>query len=224
MTDEKELLESVDELEEEVTDTENDADIDNYIQNLMGNPTKEEPKEERAPEVEHFRVTSPIGEDDHRAFIYYSNLLRHKWTLPMYILLPIVLAVMFAFDGGQFYSGNLFVALIVMYAILAGLTVFRCHRWISKIRKKNPQSLHITDTTIVFLTYSILHIKNEKHSRVEYYHLIGLGETKKHFILYFDSGKSMIFRKEDMPAETFAEFRAFIETKVRKRTFKQIMR
>ena len=225
MTDEQkvaeDLLEDETALDEEAAAEQSDAELDRYIQNLMGNEVEEEIKEEKAPEVEQFRVTSAIGEDDHKAFIYYSSLLRHKWTLPAYIIAPIILAVMFAFDGGEFYSGNLFVALIVLYAAIAGLTVWRCRRWINKIRKNNPRSLHITDTTIIFLTYSIVHLKNEKRSKVEYYHLTGLGETKKHFILYFDSGKSMIFRKEDMPAETFTQFRKFIETKVHKRTFKR---
>ena len=228
MTDEQKFLDTEEEVdtdpETEETAAENDAEIDRYIQNLMGNAAEEEPEEKKAPEVEHFRVMSQIGEDDHKAVFYHSSLLRHKWTLPAYIIVPAVLAVMFAFDGGVFYSGNLFVALIVLYAAVAGLTVFRCWRWLSKIRRNTPRALHITDTTMIFLTYSIVHLKNEKRTKVEYYHLVDIGETKKRFFMYFDSGKSMVFRKEDMPAETLDAFRAFIETKVHKRTFKQIMR
>lgn len=214
--------EPVDELEaEENAAAEDDAEIDRYIGELTGRPVEKEPEEKKAPEVEHFRVMSQIGEDDHRAFIYYSTLLRHKWVLPAYIIVPIILAVIFSIDGGEFYSGNLIVSLLVMYAALALMVVFRCTRWISKIKKNNPESLHITDTTMIFLTYSIIHLKNEKRTKVEYYHLVGLGETKKRFILYFDSGKSMVFRKDDMPAETFSEFKAFIQTKVRKKSFKR---
>ena len=67
---------------------------------------------------------SQIGEDDYRSFIFYSTLFRHKWTLPAYILAPIILSVLFAFDGGQFYSGNLYLSLIVLYAALV-LIVFQ---------------------------------------------------------------------------------------------------
>ena len=139
--------------------------------------------------------------------------------LPAYIISPVILSVIFAFDGGQFYSGNLIISLVVLYAALAGMIVFRCTRWVSKIRKNNPQSLHITDTTMIFLTYSIVHLKNEKRTKVEYYHLIGLGETKKRFIMYFDNGKSMVFRKDDMPEDVFSAFKVFIQTKVRKKKF-----
>ena len=53
---------------EEDTAEENDADIDRYIRTLTGQEVPQEPeKEKKAPEVEHFRVTSQIGEDDHKA-------------------------------------------------------------------------------------------------------------------------------------------------------------
>ena len=73
------------------------------------------------------------------------------------------------------------------------------------------------------MTRSIVHLKNEKYSKIGYHHLVGLGESKKHFILYFDSGKSMIFRKEDMKEETFTEFKTFIETKVHKKSYKNMI-
>ena len=167
---------------------------------------------------------SQIGEEDYRAFILYSTLFRRKWTIPAYIIAPIILSVLFAFDGGQFYSGNLCLSLIVLYAALALIVFMRCRRWVSKIKKKTPQVLHLTDTTIIFMTRSIIHLKNEKHSKIGYHHLVGLGESKMHFILYFDSGKSMIFRKEDMKEEVFAEFKTFIESKVHKKSYTNMIK
>lgn len=219
------------ELETEVLDEENmqedaaeenDEDIDRYIRELTGKPVEQEEQEE--PEVEHYRVMSQIGEDDYRAFILYSTLFKNKWTIPMYIVAPIVLSVLFAYDGGQFYSGNLIVSLIVLYAALALIVLFRCRTWVSKIKKKTPQVLHLTDTTIIFMTRSIIHLKNEKHSKIGYHHLTGIGESKKHFILYFDSGKSMIFRKEDMSEKIFPEFKSFIESKVHKKSYTNMIK
>ncbi len=219
---EKEPFEDIDEITDEDLAEENDKEIENYIREVTGRPTLENEEEDKQePEVEHFRVTTQIGEDDHKAFILYSTLMRRKWFLPACIIVPIILAVMFAFDNGEFYSGNLIVALLVLYAALALIIVFRCRRWLSKVRKNNPQSLHLTDTTIIFLTNSIIHLKNEKRSKVEYYHLVELGETKKRFYMYFDSGKTMVFRKEDMPQDVFEEFKAFIKTKVHKKSFKR---
>ncbi len=221
-TEELEEILEEEELPEEHTD-ENDADIDRYIRELTGQPVEEETEEEK-PEVELYRVMSQIGEDDYRAFIFYSTLFRRKWTLPAYIIAPIILSVLFAFDGGRFYSGNLVLSLIVLYAALTLMVFIRCRRWVSKIKKKTPQALHLTDTTIIFLTRSIVHLKNEKHSKVDYYHLVGLGESKKHFFLYFDSGKSMVFRKEDMPTETFEAFKPFIESKVHKKSYTNMIK
>jgi len=227
----EENMKQAEELEAEIPEDEafedaadeNDADIDNYIRELTGKPREDTVVEEEEPEVEKYRVMSQIGEEDYRAFILYSTLFRRKWMLPAYILAPIVLSVLFAFDGGKFYSGNLYLSLIVLYAALFLIVFMRCRRWVSKIKKKTPQVLHLTDTTIIFLTRSIVHLKNEKYSKIGYHHLVGLGESKKHFILYFDSGKSMIFRKEDMKEETFAEFKAFIETKVHKKSYKNMI-
>ena len=165
-----------------------------------------------------------VGEEDYRAFILYSTLFRRKWTIPAYIIAPIILSVLFAFDGGQFYSGNLCLSLIVLYAALALIVFMRCRRWVLKIKKKTPQVLHLMDTTIIFMTRSIIHLKNEKHSKIGYHHLVGLGESKMHFILYFDSGKSMIFRKEDMKEEVFAEFKTFIESKVHKKSYTNMIK
>lgn len=218
---EDEFLENEESFEESVA--ENDADIDRYIRELTGKPV-EEPEEKEEPEVELYRVMSQIGEDDYRAFIFYSTLFRKKWTLPAYIIAPIVLSVLFAFDGGQFYSGNLILSLVVLYVALTLMVLIRCRSWVSKIKKKTPQVLHLTDTTIIFLTRSIVHLKNEKHAKVEYYHLVDLGETKKHFFLYFDSGKSMVFRKEDMPVKTFEAFKPFIQSKVHKKSYTNMIK
>ena len=46
--------------------------------------------------------------------------------------------------------------------------------------------------------------------------MIGVCESRKRFIMYFDNGKSMVFRKEDMPAEELEKFRPFIHSKVHK--------
>ena len=54
--------------------------------------------------------------------------------------------------------------------------------------------------------------------------MIGVAEGKKHYYMYFDNGKSMVFRKEDMPAETLDAFRLFIEARVHKKSLKQLMR
>ena len=109
-------------------------------------------------------------------------------------------------------------------AALVLIVVIRCNRWISKIRKNSPKSLYLTDTTLIFLTRSVVHLKNENRSKVSYVHMIGTGESKKHFYMYFDSGKSMVFRKEDMPADVLAEFRPFIQSKVHKRSLKETLK
>lgn len=57
---------------------ETDEDIDRYIRELTGKETpkdkEKKAEEKKAPEKEEFRVTSQIGEDDYKAFIYYSTL------------------------------------------------------------------------------------------------------------------------------------------------------
>lgn len=194
----------------------NDADIDQYIRELTGKVPPKEKEEEREPEVEHFRVTSQIGEDDYKAFIYFSTLQRYKWVLPVFILAPIVFSFFFAFVEGKFYSGNLIISLVVLYAAITLIVLIRCRRWLSKIRKNNPNTMHLTETTLVFLTYGVVNMKNGNRIKVDYKHMIDACESKKRFIMYFDNGKSMLFRKEDMPLEEQEKFRVFIQSKVHK--------
>ncbi len=211
----EEMKENTQAIEDAAPAVDNDEDIDAYIRELTGKtPAKKAEKKE--PDVEHFRVTSQIGEDDHKAFIYYSTLLRYKWVLPAFILTPLVFALFFAFVDGKFYSGNFVFALVVLYVAITLIVVIRCQRWLSKIRKNNPKSLHLTDTTLAFLTHSVVNMKNGNHIKVSYDHLIGVSESRKRFILYFDNGKSMVFRKEDMPIEVQEQFRPFIQSKVHK--------
>ena len=195
------------------------VDIEAYIRELTGKTPaqkKAEEKKAREPEVEHFRVTSQIGEDDHRAFIYYSTLLRYKWVLPAFLISPLVFALFFSFVDGRFYSGNFLLAMVVLYVAITLIVVIRCQRWLSKIKKNNPKTLYLTETTLAFLTYSVVNMKNGNHIKVGYEHMIGVSESRKRFILYFDNGKSMVFRKEDMPLEVQEKFRPFIQSKVHK--------
>ena len=73
---------------------ETDEDIDRYIRELTGKETpkdkEKKAEEKKAPEKEEFRVTSQIGEDDYKAFIYYSTLGRFKWLIPAFIIVPLV--------------------------------------------------------------------------------------------------------------------------------------
>lgn len=198
---------------------ESDEDIDQYIRALTGkeSPKKEEAVEENpVPEIEHFRVTSSIGADDYKAFIYFSTLKRYKWVLPTFILVPFIFSAFFAFADGRFYPVNFFFSLILMLVIIFGLIAFRCQRWLSKIKKNSPKVLHLTETTLVFLTNSVVNMKNGNRVKVEYTHMVQACESRKRFIMYFDNGKSMLFRKEDMPLEQQEAFRPFILSKVHK--------
>lgn len=214
-----EEIKTTEELEEAAPAVDNDEDIEAYIRELTGKTPaqkKAEEKKAREPEVEHFRVTSQIGEDDHRAFIYYSTLLRYKWVLPAFLIAPLVFALFFSFVDGRFYSGNFLLAMVVLYVAITLIVVIRCQRWLSKIKKNNPKTLYLTETTLAFLTYSVVNMKNGNHIKVGYEHMIGVSESRKRFILYFDNGKSMVFRKEDMPLEVQEKFRPFIQSKVHK--------
>ena len=129
---------------------------------------------------------------------------------------PILLALFFSFVDGRFYSGNFLLAMVVLYVAITLIVVIRCQRWLSKIKKNNPKTLYLTETTLAFLTYSVVNMKNGNHIKVGYEHMIGVSESRKRFILYFDNGKSMVFRKEDMPLEVQEKFRPFIQSKVHK--------
>lgn len=225
MEDEKKALDE--EITEEPARDETDADIDDFIHQLTGRGNtstiaKAEEKE-KEPERELFRVTSQIGEDDHKAFIWYSTLLRYRWTLPVYILVPIVTSLLFSFGDGQFYIGNFLASLLIVFLILSAIITFRCTRWVSKIKKNSPQTLHLTEATMVFMTDSVLHFKNGNRVKMGYKHMTGVGESSKRFIMYFDNGKSMLFRKEDMPTDKLDEFRTFIQSKVHRQSFREMM-
>ena len=187
-----EEIKNTEELETAAPAADSDEDIDAYIRELTGKAPQKKPEPQRGPDVEQFRVTSQIGEDDHRAFIYYSTLLRFKWVLPVFILGPIAFSLFFAFVDGRFYSGNFILSLVVLYVAITLIVVIRCQRWLSKIRKNNPKTLYLTETTLAFLTYSVINMKNGNHIKVGYEHMIGVCESRKRFIMYFDNGKSMV--------------------------------
>ncbi len=220
-TEPEENLPEEEEPEEEITEEapDNDEDIDAYIRALTRGP--EEPAEapavlqkEKEPEREMFRVTSQIGEDDYKAFIWYSTLLRRKWVIPLFVLVPLATSFFLSFDGqGNFFSGNFILSLVIVFVAMTAIVVFRCVRWISKIRKNTPQRLLLTDTTIIFMTESAVNIREGNRAKVGYEHMMEVHETKKRFIMYFDNGKSMVFRKEDMPEDVQNEFRPFIRSK-----------
>ena len=180
---------------------ETDEDIDRYIRELTGKETpkdkEKKAEEKKAPEKEEFRVTSQIGEDDYKAFIYYSTLGRFKWLIPALIIVPLMFSFLFAFNAGHFYVGNFILSLLMM---------------------------HLTETTLIFMTNSVINMKNGNRIKVDYKHMIDVGESRQHYIMYFDNGKSMVFRKEDMEKETLERFRPFIESKVHKLKFTQMLK
>lgn len=131
---------------------ETDEDIDRYIRELTGKETpkdkEKKAEEKKAPEKEEFRVTSQIGEDDYKAFIYYSTLGRFKWLIPAFVIVPLVFSFLFAFNAGHFYVGNFILSLLIMYVAITLIVVIRCTRWLSKIRNNNPAVMHLTETTL----------------------------------------------------------------------------
>ena len=211
-----EEIKNTEELETAAPTADSDEDIDAYIRELTGKAPEKKPEGQRGPDVEQFGVRSQIGEDDHRAFIYYSTLVRFKWVLPVFILGAIAFSLFFAFVDGRFYSGNFILSLVVLYVVITLIVVIRCQHWLSKIKKNNPKTLYVTETTLAFVTYSVINIKNGNHIKVGYEHIIGVCESRKRFIMYFDNGKSMVFRKKDMPAEELEKFGPFIHSKVHK--------
>ena len=111
-----------------------------------------------------------------------------------------------------------------MYVAITLIVVIRCTRWLSKIRNNNPAVMHLTETTLIFMTNSVINMKNGNRIKVDYKHMIDVGESRQHYIMYFDNGKSMVFRKEDMEKETLERFRPFIESKVHKLKLTQMLK
>ena len=186
---------------------ETDEDIDRYIRELTGKETpkdkEKKAEEKKAPEKEEFRVTSQI---------------------PAFIIVPLVFSFLFAFNAGHFYVGNFILSLLIMYVAITLIIVIRCTRWLSKIRNNNPAVMHLTETTLIFMTNSVINMKNGNRIKIDYKHMIDVGESRQHYIMYFDNGKSMVFRKEDMEKETLERFRPFIESKVHKLKFTQMLK
>ena len=78
----------------------------------------------------------------------------------------------------------------------------------------------LTDTTLIFMTESVVNIREGSRIRVPYTRMTDVHESRKRFIMYFDNGKSMLFRKEDMPDDTLAKFRPFIRSKAHPKNVK----
>ena len=54
--------------------------------------------------------------------------------------------------------------------------------------------------------------------------MIEVGTSTQDYISYVDDGKTMVYRKAEMEKETLEKFRPFIESKVHKLKFTQMLK
>ena len=90
---------------------------------------------------------------------------------PALIIVPLMFSFLFAFNAGHFYVGNFILSLLIMYVAITLIVVIRCTRWLSKIRNNNPAVMHLTETTLIFMTNSVINMKKTATaSKVDYKH------------------------------------------------------
>lgn len=168
-------------------------------------------------EEQFFKIKSDIGKDDYRAFVYHSVLRKTNWVLPVYIILPPAIALVFGFANGQINLSVAVFTTVFLYLAIAGVIVFRSERSLSKRNKDNPDLMKLTPTTFTFMTNAVINSKKTGQVRVPYSTMIKVCETKMRFILYFDNKKAMILRSEDVRRDADIDaFRTFIHSKTYK--------
>lgn len=164
-----------------------------------------------------FKIKSDIGRDDFRAFLYHSILLKHVWTLPLYIIMPPLVSFGVSAAGGYVDVQMNLLFTVIMYVLIAGIIVFRAERSMKRRDKENPNMMKLTPTTFTFYDNVILNAKKTGNVRVPYTMMTNACESKKRFFLYFDNRKAMVIRKEDVARDAdLGAFRKFIKSKVSK--------
>lgn len=170
-----------------------------------------------AMEHKDFTIISDINKEDYRYFFYHSALLKNKWILALYLLLPPGLAFVFAFQETGFSLGVFLFMTCILYIFMAGLQVIKTESKLAKIKKESPMTLHTTRTRFTFAWNYIVHTKNEETIKVKYSTLKQVCNTPKRTILYFHSNKAMIIHNKDIEdVIPLKEFTAFLNSKIKK--------
>ena len=162
-----------------------------------------------------FTISSEIGKDDYRAFLYYSVLGKNKLFTAAMVVLPAALTFYFNINDGKLMLVPAIVITCILWLLIFGAIIFRTERSLKKIGKNSPDELRLTKTEYKFVRDAILHTKNGKTTRVPYSNFTALGKTKKRFFLYFQGGKGMIIRCEDIvKVKTVSEFERYLTEKI----------
>lgn len=165
--------------------------------------------------ADNFTITSDIGMDDQRAFFYYSILLKNKLVTAVYIIAPILAAVYLTFRNQREGISSFFIYLILLYAIVFGIAIFRAERVLKKIKKETPEALRLTKTTYLFKYDTIVYNKNQKTTRVPYKNLLKYGKTHSRFFMYFAGSRAMVIRTDDIKkVMPLKDFEAYIKSKM----------
>lgn len=45
--------------------------------------------------------------------------------------------------------------------------------------------MHLTETTLIFMTNSVINMKNGNRIKVDYKHMIDVARSRQHYIMYF---------------------------------------
>ena len=83
--------------------------------------------------------------------------------------------------------------------------------------------MHLTETTLIFMTNSVINMKNGNRIKVDYKHMIDVGESRQHYIMYLITANPW-YSERRHGKETLERFRPFIESKVHKLKFTQMLK
>ena len=196
-----------------MTDMGNSENQEESLEEMLARINKSDKTDESTHKA--FTVNSTIGKDDYRTFLYHSVFGKKKWTLPTYILLPLVISASFSIVDGAFNILKFLIMSLVLYVMMFGILVFRTERSLKKIEKSSPETLRLTDTSFTFLSSSISHSKNGETIKIPYKNITVFSPAKTRTVIYFTGKKAMIIRNEDIAkVMPLNEFNDFIKSKM----------
>ncbi len=201
----------IDENDFEEDESDDGEDLENLLTNIN------EVRDNHAPGKQLYQIKSDVTIEEHRAFFMHSSFFMRKWLLPMYICLPLAgTAFTSTVMSDTFNLTTTLISAVVMYAVLFALVYFRAKKKLKTMRIETPGLVETTPTTFTFCENRLLIIKKGKILKIPYNMLVNVCATKQRLFLYFDNGKGIVIKNEDVEkCVNSEEFIKYIKSRIR---------
>lgn len=163
-----------------------------------------------------FAIKSSMDNKDYHKFLYIATFIRKKFMIPTIVVVTFLMAAFVSYSNNIFQIKSFFIYWIILLIITLFAIIIKLEFQNRERAKKDEDGVFKATETLEFFENEVT-IKStafKGKSKIKYYKIYEVLETKNYFIIYFNRKQASIIKKSNLDEKTLSSLKDLLCDKI----------